>query len=250
MLSIGELAHGTGTSRRMLRHWEQEGLLAPAVVDPVTGYRHYDEAQRDRVRAITELRSLGFGLADIARLLDPGTSGTSLRGLLEAQATALRDEISEASTRLDRVQHRLDLLRTTAQEIAMNTSLTALPALALRGASTTVVDETEIGTAVARLREQLPVSDVVAMLYDGTRDDRITVHVGIPADDALAAVATPAVQHGASVTLDAPPDSIVDAWVLLDDELARRGLVTFGVYRHLVDADGTTTLQAPVRPLS
>ncbi|MFI5825544.1 MerR family DNA-binding transcriptional regulator, partial [Streptomyces rishiriensis] len=27
MLSIGEIAHRTGVSRRMLRHWEQEGLL-------------------------------------------------------------------------------------------------------------------------------------------------------------------------------------------------------------------------------
>ncbi|WP_418936261.1 MerR family transcriptional regulator, partial [Klebsiella pneumoniae] len=30
MLSIGEIAHRTGVSRRMLRHLEQEGLLSPA----------------------------------------------------------------------------------------------------------------------------------------------------------------------------------------------------------------------------
>ena len=39
MLSIGHIAHGAGVSRRMLRHWEQEGLLQPATVDPATGYR-------------------------------------------------------------------------------------------------------------------------------------------------------------------------------------------------------------------
>lgn len=45
MLSIGEIAHSTGVSRRMLRHWEDEGLLTPAVTDPVTGYRRYQDSQ-------------------------------------------------------------------------------------------------------------------------------------------------------------------------------------------------------------
>lgn len=45
MLSIGEVAHATGVSRRMLRHWEDIGLLAPTAVDEFTGYRRYDVAR-------------------------------------------------------------------------------------------------------------------------------------------------------------------------------------------------------------
>lgn len=63
MLSIGDLAHATGVSRRMLRHWEHERLLTPAAVDPSTGYRRYRDSQIGHVRAIAELRQLGFGLA-------------------------------------------------------------------------------------------------------------------------------------------------------------------------------------------
>ena len=48
MLSIGEIAHSTGVSRRMLRHWEDEGLLTPAVTDPVTGFRRYQDSQLAR----------------------------------------------------------------------------------------------------------------------------------------------------------------------------------------------------------
>lgn len=33
MLSIGEIAHLTGVSRRMLRHWEEVGLIVPAAID-------------------------------------------------------------------------------------------------------------------------------------------------------------------------------------------------------------------------
>ena len=42
MMSIGELAHRTGVSRRMLRHWEAMGLVVPAQVDAATGYRWYE----------------------------------------------------------------------------------------------------------------------------------------------------------------------------------------------------------------
>ena len=45
MKIIGEIAHSTGVSRRILRHWEDEGLLTPAVTDPVTGYRRYQNSQ-------------------------------------------------------------------------------------------------------------------------------------------------------------------------------------------------------------
>src|SRR5699024_381434 len=44
-LSIGEIAHRTSTTRRMLRHWERLGLIQPAEVDPHTGYRRYAASQ-------------------------------------------------------------------------------------------------------------------------------------------------------------------------------------------------------------
>ena len=89
MLSIGEIAHSTGVSRRMLRHWEGEGLLTPATTDPVTGYRRYQDSQLGRVRAIAELRALGFGLAEIGQLLDPHLEQSTLEVLLTHQVDAL-----------------------------------------------------------------------------------------------------------------------------------------------------------------
>lgn len=68
MLSIGEIAYATGVSRRMLRHWEEAGLIAPAAVDEHTGYRRYSRTQVGRVRAISALRSVGFALAEIAEV--------------------------------------------------------------------------------------------------------------------------------------------------------------------------------------
>lgn len=238
----------------MLRHWEQEGLLHPADVDPATGYRRYRASQLGRVRAIAQLRDLGFSLAGIRDLLDPGIEHETLESILTRQAHALQDQITEASTRLVQVQHRLDALRKKAEEITMHLELTNLPALHLWGLSTTVFDEAEISHAVEELVAQLPAAtDDLVLLYDGTDDDCIVVSVGTatePGEAPLVEVTAPAASRGASVRFDTPPASIADAWVLIDTELEPRGLTTGGIYRQIVGQDGSTTLQASVRDLS
>lgn len=250
MLSIGEIAHGTGVSRRMLRHWEQEELLTPAVIDPISGYRRYQDSQLGRVRAIAELRDLGFSLSEIRVLLDPQIEQTTLESILTHRAATLRHQITEAATRLVDVQHRLDTIQHKTQEIAMNLSFGPLPPLTLRGSSATVLDETEIGHSVAELRQHLsPTDGDVVLLFDGTRDDQIIVSAGTHADPdhpATGTIAAAAVPEGVIVRFDTPPASVADAWVLIDAQLEKRSLSSGGVYRQIISPDGATTLQAPV----
>lgn len=251
MLSIGEIAQSTGVSRRMLRHWEGEGLLTPAATDPVTGYRRYQESQLGRVRAIAELRALGFGLASIGLLLDPRIEQPTLEALLAHQVDTLQRQITEASTRLAHVQHRLDFVRSTSKEIIMNLSLAALPSLEIWGQSIGVLDETEIRHAVAALHRDLPHNDEgTVLLYDGTRDDRITVSAGTvtsPGSEGVSRIVVPGATEGVTVTFDTPPESIGDAWVLIDAELEKRHLASVGVHRQVNSVTGHVTLQAPVR---
>ena len=42
MLRIGDFARLGRVTVKALRHYEEEGLLAPREVDPATGYRRYD----------------------------------------------------------------------------------------------------------------------------------------------------------------------------------------------------------------
>lgn len=250
-MSIGEIASRAGVSRRMLRHWEREGLLVPALVDPGNGYRRYYGSQLGRVRAIAELRDLGFSLGEIRRLLDPRIAQSGLEELLSRQANVLREQIAVASTRLAKIRLRLDAIREASEEIAMNLSIESLPALTLRGASATVLDETGIGQAVARLRRGLGrIEEDLVLLFDGTREDRIVVSVGIARPGpgrSLQEIRTAAVERGVSVRFDTTPDSIADAWVLIDAELEKRQLTAGGVYRQILAPNGATTLQAPVR---
>ena len=45
MLKIGEFSKLSHVSVRMLRHYDEIGLLHPQRVDPITGYRLYGEEQ-------------------------------------------------------------------------------------------------------------------------------------------------------------------------------------------------------------
>lgn len=81
MFSIGEFARLGAVSIRALRHYDEIGLLRPAEVDPVTGYRSYSAKQLRQLNRIVALKDLGLSLGQIRQLLD-GITVDELRGML------------------------------------------------------------------------------------------------------------------------------------------------------------------------
>ncbi len=69
MFRIGEFSRLTQVSVRMLRHYDEVGLLRPAQIDEATGYRLYSVQQIPAVQKIVLLRNVGFGIAEIAAAL-------------------------------------------------------------------------------------------------------------------------------------------------------------------------------------
>ncbi|GAA0395534.1 MerR family transcriptional regulator [Streptomyces luteireticuli] len=66
-MRIGELSERTGTSRRLLRYYEEQGLI---VADRLpNGYRDYDERYVDRVRQIRGLLDAGLPTRIIKQVL-------------------------------------------------------------------------------------------------------------------------------------------------------------------------------------
>ncbi|GAB3454826.1 MerR family transcriptional regulator [Actinophytocola sediminis] len=73
MLTIGVFARASRLSPKALRLYDELGLLRPARVDPVNGYRFYEPAQLERARLVAWLRQLGMPLATIRTVADlPG----------------------------------------------------------------------------------------------------------------------------------------------------------------------------------
>jgi DNA-binding transcriptional MerR regulator len=62
MFSIGEFARHGRVSVRMLRHYDAIGLLRPASVDAVSGYRFYQARQLAELNRVIALKDLGFTL--------------------------------------------------------------------------------------------------------------------------------------------------------------------------------------------
>lgn len=262
MLSIGEVAHVTGVSRRMLRHWEDVGVLAPASVDERTGYRRYARSQVGRVRAIAALRAAGFGLDAIGDLLGGRLTERGLVELLRAREHELVAQVDEAATRLIEVRKRLTALQEGHDTIMNALELAALPGIRLASLRTTVNDESEIRDAVAKLLPRLRgrladhgICDVdVVLTYDGiTDEDVVVVTAGTAAPDAAAldldVVEVEGADRGVTVRFDIPPSDTGDAWITLDARLADHGLETTGVYRQILTRQGGVILQAPVRGL-
>ncbi|MGV9991765.1 DNA polymerase III subunit beta family protein [Streptomyces sp. NPDC003374] len=110
MYSIGEMARDSGLGVSALRFYDRAGVLVPARVDPVSGYRWYGAGQREEARLLTRLRRAGMPLADI-RLVLAGWSNADtdlVRALLQAHLHRLQAALSEAHSEFSAVQALLD----------------------------------------------------------------------------------------------------------------------------------------------
>jgi Cu(I)-responsive transcriptional regulator len=68
MLNIGQAAAASGVSAKMIRHYEENGLI-PKVGRTLAGYRVYREPDVHLLRFIRRARSLGFSMKEIQGLI-------------------------------------------------------------------------------------------------------------------------------------------------------------------------------------
>lgn len=114
---IGDFAQLARVSARVLRHYDQIGLLHPVHVDQSTGYRFYGASQLADVNRIVALRDLGFGLAEIGDLDETGTSAAELRALLSVKKAQAKAELEAAERRLRGIDSRIMQLEDSAPPI-------------------------------------------------------------------------------------------------------------------------------------
>src|SRR5579859_3418807 len=135
MFRIGEFSLIAQVSGRLLRYYDEIGLLSPEYTDPQTGYRHYSARQLPRLNRILVLKELGLGLDQIARLLDQNASADEMRGMLALRKAQIMQTMQEDLTRLQMVEARLDQIDTYGQVQGPDVVLKTIPAqryLALR----------------------------------------------------------------------------------------------------------------------
>ena len=88
-MSIGEFARLTRLSPKALRLYDGLGLLSPARVDELSGYRYYEDAQLQQARLIATLRQVGVPLTTVKELLvlDPAEMAEQVTGFWQGAET-------------------------------------------------------------------------------------------------------------------------------------------------------------------
>ena len=110
MLKIGDFSKLSRVSIRMLRYYDEIGLLRPDHIDRFTDYRYYSESQLPTVCRIAALRDMGFGLAEIRALLPVYDDPSQLDAHLAVRQAALLAEQSQLA-------HQLRLLDTARKRL-------------------------------------------------------------------------------------------------------------------------------------
>ena len=99
--TISTLARRFGLSRSALLHYDRIGLLRPEGRN-AAGYRHYTDADAERLHSILTYRRAGVPLSKINQLLD-GQSSTSAKSLLLTHLQELNRQIEELHAQQVRV---------------------------------------------------------------------------------------------------------------------------------------------------
>ena len=127
MLKIGEFSKLSRVSVRMLRHYDEIGLLCPARIDPDTEYRYYRADQLPVVGRITSLKDMGFSLADIARILAVYDDPAAMERYFAAREAELRELAEITAYRLTLLETARKRLRKDEPMMQYNVTIRTLP---------------------------------------------------------------------------------------------------------------------------
>src|SRR5688572_28513677 len=110
MFKIGEFSKIAQVSGRLLRYYDEIGLLKPQHIDKWTGYRYYTANQLPRLNRILALKELGLSLDQIQQLLDEDIGTDEIRKLYLERKAQLEQSLRDELVRLQQVQLRLNQL--------------------------------------------------------------------------------------------------------------------------------------------
>ena len=161
-LTVGRVAELADVTVRTLHHYDEIGLVQPSA-RTVAGYRAYAAGDVERLREVLAYRRLGFGLREIADLIDdPATDAVAhlrrLRGLLLEQ----RDRAGAMVAAIDR----------ELEARAMGMKMTPEEQLGMFGAQ--LYDA--IGSAYPATRRTEP--RIAQRIWDALGDARTVLNVG------------------------------------------------------------------------
>lgn len=127
MLRIGDFSKLSRISIRMLRHYDEIGILHPKSVDDFTGYRYYSESQLPLAGRIQALKNLGFGLSVIKEILVKYEDVREMERFLLVKRKELEEEALATRQKLMLLDSTLKWIRKDGSLMDYNVTLKTVP---------------------------------------------------------------------------------------------------------------------------
>jgi DNA-binding transcriptional MerR regulator len=158
MFRIGEFSKIAQVSGRLLRFYDEIGLLSPDFTDAQTGYRYYSAQQLPRLNRILVLKELGLSLEQIAQFLERDASIDEIRGMLTLRKAQIEQTLQEEGTRLRMVESRLQQLDVHGQIQEPDVVLKSVPAHQFLSIREVLPDMSAVQGRVRRVANLVPAT--------------------------------------------------------------------------------------------
>jgi Cu(I)-responsive transcriptional regulator len=107
-MNIGAAAKASGVSAKMIRYYEQLGLIR-AADRKASNYRDFSDRDEAELRFVRSARSLGFSMDEIARLLalwrDRDRPSREVKAIAERHIADLEVRIAEMQAMAESLRH-------------------------------------------------------------------------------------------------------------------------------------------------
>lgn len=127
MLKIGDFSKLSRISIRMLRYYDEMGLLVPKQTDHYTNYRYYNEEQLADAGRIISLKNMGFSLSTMKEIMKNYDDPKALSDFLVVKHTEIQAEEAEIKQRLLLLETAIKRLREDDKVMNYNVILKAIP---------------------------------------------------------------------------------------------------------------------------
>lgn len=186
MFRIGEFSRIAQVSGRLLRYYDQLGLISPDRIDDQTGYRYYSAAQLPQLNRILALKDLGFTLDQIRDLLRENPTADELRGMLVLKKAQAEQELAEQATRLRSIENRIQQIDGGGSASGLDVVIKSVPDqvfFSVRSIQPTIFDLlahiVEIRRAAAEQASELATATLATLLHgDSFETEQMDVEVG------------------------------------------------------------------------
>ena len=187
LFKIGEFSKLTQVSIRMLRYYDETGLLKPAVTDQFTNYRLYSAGQIPNLNRIIFLRDLGFTVSEITALL-PQWEDNFITDCLVRKKVEIAQRIQAEQNRLAKIELAEKDIRQKNIETHYNVSIKEVAAcqvLSLRRLVPDYYAEGQLWKEMAAFAEKyaIPITAETFTIYhdEEFKEENVDIEICVPA---------------------------------------------------------------------